>query len=421
MVHVIGALVITAAVWSTLAKVDIVIKGEGRLIAPGKRISMQVYQTAVVKSINVHIGERVKKGQRLASLDATFAIADRRSLQDRVAALTAAKQRIKAEIEGKPYDPPNPNASERAQIRLYQDRQALRKSELASLKSAIMELEPQLKSLRVEEPLLQRQLRLAHEMVSVDQTLASQGLGLKRQLIESKVKVLDDQATIDENKQRRGKLVEQIKAARADRDAYVNKWSRELAKNYENTSNELNAASAKLIKAVRRSELISMRSPVDASVLNIFGHNVGSVLRTGETLMTLVPTSKKLLLDLAVASKDAPYLNVGQKVSVKFEALPYEEYGAAQGTIVALTNDTVGDNRFSSQTDYVNGSGSQGAKSYYRARVAVRRDSLPPLPDGFRFRPGMKASADVDIGKRSVAAYLLYPLTKPFGEALHER
>jgi hemolysin D len=65
-----------------------------------------------------------------------------------------------------------------------------------------------------------------------------------------------------------------------------------------------------------------MMAPVDGSVLDIPKRNIGSVLREGETLLTLVPADTAMPLDVAIESKDVAYLSLGQEVVVKFEALP---------------------------------------------------------------------------------------------------
>jgi hemolysin D len=421
VVHAIVALLVVLGIWSVIAKLDVVVKGEGRLIAPNEQISMQVYETSVVKSIDVQIGQPVKIGERLATLDPTFTTADRDDLENQVAALTAAKRRIKAEIDGQAYDPPDPNPSEIAQMRIYHERQAERDSHVTSLEKKIAELRPQLEFAQADAPLLQHQIELGHQMVILNQMLVDKRLGLQRELIDSMTKELVAQSKLNENKQNQSKLAEQITAAESDRDAYLNEWSRKRAEDYDKTTNDLDTAASKLAKAKRRSDLIAMTAPVDGSVLDILKRNVGSVLRESETLMILVPTDNALTLDAAIDGKDVAYLQVGQSVRVKFEALPYQEFGSAQGTLTSLTTDTTANNPVSDEAE--GGGGRQGAQGrrFYRARIAVDPEQVRNLPDGFQYRPGMKATADIKVGTRSVAAYLLHPLTRAFHEGLHER
>jgi hemolysin D len=422
LVYALVALIVAFGIWSALAKIDVVVRAEGRLIAPNDQISMQVYETAVVKSIDVRIGQQVKKGEHLATLDPTFTSADRDDLKNQVAALSAAKERIQAEIDGRPYAPRDPDTSATAQLRIYRQRQAERESHVTSLEKKIAELTPQLEFTQSNEALQKEQRELARQMVVMNEQLAAKGLSLQRQVIEAKAKELDALSKLNENKQDQTRLAEQITAAASDRDAYINEWSRKLAEEYEKTANDLDTAAVKLAKAARRSDLIAMISPVDGSVLDVPKRNIGSVLREGETLLTLVPTDKAMPLDLAVESKDVAYLHVGQSVRIKFESLPYQEYGSAYGTLIALTSDTTSDNAVSQDKSSDDSRArATNERRFYRAQVHIDRTDMRNLPDGFQFRPGMKASADIKVGLRTVAAYLLHPLTRAFDEGLHER
>src|SRR5262249_39641019 len=84
---------------------------------------------SIIKSLNVKEGERVTKGQLLATLDPTFATADVGALKAQVASLDAQIARAKAELAQKPYDPPpNPDAGingyNSMQRQYYQQRKA---------------------------------------------------------------------------------------------------------------------------------------------------------------------------------------------------------------------------------------------------------------------------------------------------------
>jgi HlyD family secretion protein len=425
IVYVLVALIVAIGLWASLAKYDVVVRGEGRLAAPTQQISVQVYETSVVKSIDVRIGQHVGAGTRVATLDSTFTGADRYDFEHQVEALTAAKQRIEAEIDGRSYDPVNPNPSEAAQVRIYRERQAERESHISSLEKKVSSLRPQLEFVKNNLPLLTEQRELARQIVEMNQELTSKGLGHKNQLLEAKLKEVDSLSKLIESQRDQIKFTEEIVQAESDRDSYLNEWNRKLAEEYQTTSKDLDTAVAKLTKADRRGQLVAMTAPVNASVLDIPKRNIGSVLREGETLMTLVPTNEPMPVDVAIESKDVAYLKIGQPATIKFESLPYQEYGVAHGRLTALSPDTTGDNALSDdasgQSGQSNNAGRQNGKHYYRALIAIERLDFRKVPDGFELRPGMRVTADVKVGTRTVAAYLLHPLMRAFDESLRER
>jgi HlyD family secretion protein len=424
VVYILLGLIAAFAAFALLGKFDMIVKGQGRLAPPNEQINMQVFETSVVKSIDVQIGQRVKKGDRLAILDPTFTSADREDLTNQVAALTAAKERAEAEIRGVPYDPPLPKSHELVQIRIYRDRQAERESRVMSLVKKVTGLQPQLGFAKKNEPYLQEQLELSRQLVKMNQYLVDRGLGYQTKLVEAKTKEVEALSKLIECKRDQVKLTEEITGAESDRDAYLNEWARKLAEDYQKTTGDLDTAEAKLAKAKRRSDLIAMTSPVDGSVLDIPKRNIGSVLREGDTLMTLVPSEATMPVDVAIETKDIAYLRIGQQGRIKFEALPYQEYGSAWGTLTALTADTTKDNPLTEQDSGSAGQQSQGnaqsGKQYYRAHIRIDREEFRNLPDGFELRPGMVASTEIKVGKRTLAAYIFHPLLRPFLESLRE-
>ncbi len=75
-----------------------------------------------MRSVVVKMGQKVKAGEILATLDPTFAVADEAALNAKLRRLDAAYDRIAAELAGTVYDPPNPNPDERTQADIFRKR-----------------------------------------------------------------------------------------------------------------------------------------------------------------------------------------------------------------------------------------------------------------------------------------------------------
>jgi len=58
--------------------------------------------------------------------------------------------------------------------------------------------------------------------------------------------------------------------------------------------------------------------------------------------------------------------------------------------------------------------------AFFRARVALGPVTLRDVPKDFRLIPGMTATAEIVIGKRTVISYLLDPIVRLFDESLRE-
>ena len=62
----------------------------------------------------------------------------------------------------------------------------------------------------------------------------------------------------------------------------------------------------------------------------------------------------------------------------------------------------------------------QPVEAYYKARCTVDQMNFHNVPENFRLIPGMTLSADMNIGSRSVAAYLLSGFMRGVGQAMRE-
>jgi transposase InsO family protein len=60
--------------------------------------------------------------------------------------------------------------------------------------------------------------------------------------------------------------------------------------------------------------------------------SVGSVLQSGQQLITLVPSDAPLEVEANIAGRDDGYVHVGDPVAVKFDTFPFTQYGMAYGS-----------------------------------------------------------------------------------------
>ena len=105
-----------------VAKVDVVVAANGRLITIDSEIVVQPLETSVVRSVAVHMGQKVKAGEVLARLDPTFSGADEDELSSKLSNLQATYDRLDDELAGRIYDPKNPSDTEETQRDIFRKR-----------------------------------------------------------------------------------------------------------------------------------------------------------------------------------------------------------------------------------------------------------------------------------------------------------
>jgi hemolysin D len=194
----------------------------------------------------------------------------------------------------------------------------------------------------------------------------------------------------------------------AERDGFVRGWRAEASQQLSVTTGKASDVREQFNKAKLRRELVELRSEGAGTVQSVAKVSVGSVLQSGEHLITLVPDDATLEIEANIAGRDNGFVHVNDPVAIKFDTFPYTRYGMAEGSVRVVSPDS-----FTAQvearhpTSKVPLPSSAQTEPFYRARIAIDKVSLHDVPVGFRMMPGMPVTADIKVGKRTVLQYLL--------------
>jgi len=419
-----AGLVAAAATALALAKVDIIVSANGRMVTSDSEIVIQPLETSVVRSVAVRMGQKVKAGEVLATLDPTFSGADEAELGAKLRRLDAAYDRIGTELAGSVYDPSNPNDDELTQQDISRKRRDEYTARLAASDGKIEEDKADLAAHKTEAEGREQQIRLAMQAEDIYRTLVAKDLASRLRLIDTSQRRVEAQSRLGANLGEQQKLADEIIAAQADRDAFIGEWKRKLAEEMAQTRSDRDATAAQLSKAQLRHSLAVLRAPRDATVLEVAARSQGAVVREAEPMIRLVPAGAPLVAEVEIDTRDVARVRLGDRVTVKFEALPWQQYGLAHGVLKTLTPDTIEDSSARETAEDMTAPGlkmqMRQSAIHYRARVMMTEAKLRNLPPGFELRPGMRLVADIKIGRRSILQYVLNPLTRVIDESLHE-
>jgi hemolysin D len=151
-----------------------------------------------------------------------------------------------------------------------------------------------------------------------------------------------------------------------------------------------------------------LTAPVDGTVQQLDAHTIGGVVSPAAPVMTVVPTSKQLLVEATIDNQDIGFIEEGQSAEVKVEAFPYTRYGVLHGTVVQVSNDAKQDE-------------SDKKKWVFTAQIALPTNSMTIEGKQIHLTPGMTVTAEIKTGRRRIMSYLLSPLIQHARESLHER
>lgn len=411
--YILLFLVLSALVWSIVAKMDMIVTARGRLISTGKQVIVQPLVNSIVKKFHVDVGQVVKKGQVLVSLDPTFAMADEAQIQVRLSTLNVFIKRLEAELEGKPFTvTPDMNSTEATlQLNLFHGRQNEHAAKLATYASHLTQSKGEAESFKRRLESLNRQLKMAEEVLGMRKKVFSEGADTRLSVLDAETKYSATQADAEGIENELKVRTQQIAQALSERDAFISNWRNEIAQDLANARKERDSLTEQFAKASRYRELAELSSPVDAVVLDMGQYSVGSVVKEGMAIMTLVPLNNPLEAEVSIETKDVGYVHIGDPVRLKLDAFPFQRHGTMEGKLRVVSEDA-----------YVATSGENTSNKVptYQSRVELTKTTLHDIAKDTRFLPGMTLTAEIVVGERRVITFLAYPLIRGLDESLRE-
>ncbi len=411
--HVLVLGVAAFLVWASLSKVDQVIIAQGRLVNPMPNVVVQPLETSVVQSVDVRVGQVVKKGDRLASLDATFVQADETQLRQRLVSLETQIGGLEHELAGGGDTRKAAAESDtdgRLQASIVNERKANYRAQQLKLSENLSKLRASLATNRQDQQYVASRLKSLKEIEAMQEKMVAQKFGAPLQLLEAQQRTKEVQRDLELVVSHEQEIRRELAAYEAEKTAFEKGWRQKAMEDLLSISRERDSIREQLQKADRRQKLVTLSAPVDAVVLEIAKLSPGSVVREAETFFTLVPLNVVLEAEVQVESADVGYIKVGDPVHVKLDAYPFQRHGTLDAQVRTISQDAF---RRDTATK-------SGADAYYLSRVALHPAPLKNMKEGAQLLPGMTLAAEIVVGQRSVISYLAWPLTKGMNEAIRE-
>ena len=405
-------LLVCLLVWSWFAPIDMVVRGNGRIVASEHNQIIQHLEGGIVSAILVREGATVKKGQTLISIADVRANADLGEGRVKILGLRARMARLQAEASGAatvtmPEDLLAQEPAVQSERASFAARQAKLTQEMSVLREQAAQRQAELgealsrqKSLVTEYELAQRQYKLVHGML--ERSAASQ-----LEEIQAQSKAQDALSRLNATNAMIPRLNAAISESQAKQAEASSRFRAEARSDLTVSETELARLQEEIKSRNDRVSRSEVKAPMDGVANRVLINTVGGVVKPGDAIVEMTPTTDKLVIEARILPTDRAQLMTGAPARVKVSAYDYGVYGAMSGVVTEISADTVPEER---------------GERYYRVKIEVARNlqgqdhSLPLMP----LMPGMTASADMIVGRRTVWRYLMSPLNR-FGQtALRE-
>jgi len=413
-----------ALLMSIFFHVEIVARGQGRVVPVTRVQVVQPEFSGRIVSIHVSNGSEVQQGDVLVKMDTTDSItqmgviaAERdRLIVEKARVIALSSVLAKAEHSGNMMQAVLTEFHVPAQLvdsHIVVEERELLKAETADVLTFYEQLNARKKANRRSEIVTRSNI----DRIKASLKFQSQRLKTASKLLEqgtnSRSSFLDTQQEYTELQQSRYVYIRELDQKIAERATLETERRRFIA---ETRSVALKrkagidarlAALAEEARAIeRRIEVATLRAPAAGTIDQLKIFTIGGVAEAREELMRVVPTAVEIEIEALFSNQDIGFMSVGQAVNVRLDAYPSERFGFVKASVEDLAADST--------------EGDDGLWGY-RVRITPESNKLIAGDNQYALRPGMTATVDVTTGERRIISYFFAPILRTIENSLGER
>jgi membrane fusion protein, adhesin transport system len=405
------AFLVIAVIWASLAHLDEITIGEGKVIPSSQIQVIQNLEGGIVSKIPVNVGDLVQKDQIVMYLDKTRFSSSVDEGKAKYEALQAKIIRLSAEAEGRAFQAPaNLSADNQKLIddekQLYTNRQRELEAALTVLRQQAAQRAQELQEKRARLVQLEESQRLVNRELSISKPLVAQGVISEVEVLRLERQVSDLKGETDATRLAIPRIEQSLAEARAKVEGQLAKFRSDASTELNLARSEFEQSRASGVALADRLARTAIRSPVAGLVKQMKVTTVGGVIQPGMDVMEIVPVENNLLVEAKIKPSDVAFIHPGQEATVKFSAYDFSIYGGLEAVVENVTADSITNEK---------------GESFYLVRVRTKKNNLGVNDKNLPIIPGMMTTVHVRTGRKTVLNYLLKPVVKAKYDALRER
>ncbi|QOY52753.1 HlyD family type I secretion periplasmic adaptor subunit [Candidatus Sulfurimonas baltica] len=403
--------VIAFLTWASLAEIDEITRGDGDVIPYGQNKIIQNLEGGIVESILVQEGQIVKAGEVILKINNAKSTSTSRTNEMNYYELEAKKIRLYAQANQLEFVSPVVEDPEfQKQIKLSQNLYNSNKKEFIAKDSSFVNQIEQKKQAYKEASArvysLEKSLEFVTEEIEMTAPMVKEGVKSKVDFLKLKREANGIENDIEAAKLSLPRLSSAIEEVINKREESKQVFINDAKKELNEVTAEISRLKTQQVAYSDQVERTMVKSPVDGIVQKLFINTVGGVIQPGADLVEIVPTNKKLYLEIKIKPSDIAFLHPGAQARVKVSAYDFAIHGGLIGKVVNISPDTITDSK---------------ENTFYIIHVVTEKNYLGTENHPLMIIPGMTASVDIITGQKTVMQYILKPILKSKQYVFSER
>ena len=398
--------------WARETQLDLITRGEGRLVAEGQNKLVQAPDGGIIKEIFVKEGDTVERDQVLALINSTAAEGSLEEIIAKRNSLTAKLVRLDAELKNTDINQLESNLNNfsesvrESQLALFLANKSNLRSLLFSIESERDQLEKSLETIKQElsgardlQILINEESEELLPLITAGALGSSEKFRLKRETaqLRSEIQVLE--AKVKETEAGYLRLQAQIEALKSG-------YERDIFDERAVYINELSEIKARIPILEQKLEQTEIRSPSNGIINSLPVSDKETVIKTGDVIAEIVPSTDKLFVEAFIDPKDIAKIETGQDARISLTAYDAAKYGYLSGLLYKVSADAV----------Y-----REEKQSYmYAIEVELVNNLYDSGGSAVPLNPGMIAQVDIIRGQQTILEYFWQPIAKLKDDAFRQ-
>ena len=412
MIALLLGLIAAGYFWAKSTQLDLITRGEGRLIAEGQNKIVQSPEGGIITEIFVSEGDVVRNNQLLAVINSTAAEGSLEEIRAKKNSLLAKLVRLDAELTNAHKNQLEKDLAgfaenvRESQLALFLANRSNLRSLLFSIESERDQLEKSLTTIKEQLSGTRELLLLVSEenkelspLIAAGALGASEKFRLKRETAQltSEIQVLE--AKVVETEAGYLKLEAELNALQSG-------YEREIFEERAAYINELSEINTRIPLLEQKLKQTEIRSPSDGIINSLPVSDKETVIKTGEIVAEIVPSTDNLIVEAYIDPKDIAKIEVGQQARLSLTAYDAAKYGYLTGVLLKVSADAV----------Y-----REEKQSYmFAIEVGIIDDLIDSKGTTVPLNPGMIAQVDIIRGQQTVLEYFWQPIAKLKDDAFRQ-
>lgn len=398
--------------WASVSKLDVFSVAIGQVVPASRVKQVQHLEGGIISKILVEEGQSIKRGQPLIILEPTKSKAEVDELALRIAALKTDIRRLDAEetlkddlIYGEVWKIKNGELVEKS-MALFRVRKDRLDAELSVQAKLILQRRQNLNEVNARLSKSKSVSIFMKEQISISNKLLRQNLSNRMkhlELLRQSADIEGDIAIFDASLARVKASIEESEAKLV---AIRAKFIEDVRIEKDKISRSLSELSKRLIRFQDALSRTTLRAPVDGIVKTINVATEGGVVKPASTVLEIVPSADKLVIEARLAIQDIGFVSIGNTAQLQLASPDAQLFDKLIGKVTHVSADTLVSDK---------------GVAFYKIRIVTDQSYFLRGQERYQLYPGMQVQSSIQTGTRTVMDYILSPFIKSAGEALHER